>query len=58
MKVLVSVKYFLIFYIVKLSKIANQMKNVYKIDQNGQNETKLTTVVGTQLAKMDQKEHS
>ena len=48
MKVLVSVKYFLIFYIVKLSKIArtmlNQMKNVYQIDQNAQNEPKLTKV--------------
>ena len=34
------------------------MKNVYQIDQNGQNEPKLTKVVGTQLAKMDQNEHS
>ena len=61
MKVLVSVKYFLIFYIVKLSKIVrnrSQMKNVYQIDQNGQNEPKLTKVVGTQVAKMDQNDHS
>ena len=61
MKVLVSVKYFLIFYIVKLSKIVRTMlikwKMCTKIDQNGQNEPKLTKVVGTQLAKMDQNEH-
>ena len=32
MKVLVSVKYFLIFYVLKLSKIEiNLMKNVYQI---------------------------
>ena len=58
MKVLVSVKYFLIFYILKLSKIARTLKNVYKIDQNGQNEPKLTKVAGTQLAKMNQNEHN
>ena len=29
-----------------------------KIRQNGQNEPKLTEVVGTQLAKMDQNENS
>ena len=29
------------------------MKDVYQIDQNGQNEPKLTKVAGTQLAKMD-----
>ena len=34
------------------------MKNVYQIDQNGQNEPKLTKVAETQLAKMDQNEHS
>ena len=34
------------------------MKNVYQIDQNGQNESKLTKVAGTQSAKMDQNEHS
>ena len=34
------------------------MKNVYQIDQNGQNEPKLTNVVETQLAKLDQNEHS
>ena len=34
------------------------MKNVYQIDRNGQNEPKLTKVVGTQLAKIDQNEHS
>ena len=33
------------------------MKDVYQIDWNGQNEPKLTKVVGTQLAKMDQNEH-
>ena len=36
----------------------NQMKNVYQIDQNGQNEPKLTKVAGTQLAKIDQNEHN
>ena len=30
------------------------MENVYQIDQNGQDEPKLTKVVGAQLAKMDQ----
>ena len=35
----------------------NQVKNVYQIDQNGQNEPKLNKVVGTQLAKIDQNEH-
>ena len=29
-----------------------------KNDQNGQNEPKLTKVAGTQLAKMNQNEHS
>ena len=32
------------------------MKNVYQVDQNGQNEPKLTKVAGIQLAKMDQNE--
>ena len=36
----------------------NQMKTVYQIDQNGQNQPKLTKVVGTHSAKMDQNEHS
>ena len=36
----------------------NQMKNVYQIDQNAQNEPNLTKVVGRQSAKMDQYEHS
>ena len=62
MKVLVSVKYF--FYLLYHKVIensenhVNRMKNVYQIDQNGQNEPKLTKVVGTQLTKMDQNEHS
>ena len=62
MKVLVSVKYF--FYLLYRKVIENsenhvsQMKNVYQIDQNEQNEPKLTKVVGTQLAKMNQNEHS
>ena len=34
------------------------MKDVHQIDQNGQNEPKLTKLVGTQLAKVDQNEHS
>ena len=34
------------------------MKNVHQIDQNGQNESKLAKVVGTQSAKMYQNEHS
>ena len=61
MKGLVSVKHFLIFYrkvIENSENHVNQMKNVYQIDQNGQNEPKLTKVEGTQLAKMDQNEHS
>ena len=34
------------------------MKDVYQIDQNGENEPKLAKLVGTQLAKMDQNEYS
>ena len=34
------------------------MKNVYQIDQNGQNKPKLTKAAGTLLAKMDRNEHS
>ena len=30
------------------------MKNVYQIDQSGQNEPKLTKVAGTQLVKVHQ----
>ena len=37
MKVLASVKYFLIFYTKNSENHVNQMKNVYQIDQNGQN---------------------
>ena len=62
MKVLVSVKifsYHLYRKVIENSKNhVNQMKNVYQIDQNGQNEPELTNVAGTQLAKMDQNEHS
>ena len=61
MKVLVSVKYFIIFCIVKLSKIARTMliewENVYQIDQNGQNEPKLIKIASTKLAKIRQNEH-
>ena len=55
------VKYFLSF----ISKViensenhVNQMKNVYQIDQNRQNEPKLTKVAGTQLVKMQQNQCS
>ena len=34
------------------------MKNMYQIDQNGQNQPKSTKVAGTQLAKMNENEHS
>ena len=47
-----------LFFISYSENNVNLMKNVYQIDQNGQNEPKLTKVAGTQLAKMDQNEHS
>ena len=55
MKVLGSVKFFIIE---NSENHINQMKNVYQIDENRQNEPKLTKMAGTQLAKMDQNEYS